>query len=215
MDTVHVCRVKADAFKGLLKVAAKEDVRYYLRGVYVDTANGCLVATNGTTMLLAKQEFDAKPAPFIIPSELITAALKHTKKSAPDVQVSLEVEGTQVRKVRLDACKGFEIANEIEGRYPEYRRIIPAAPSGKYAYFDPDLLAALKQGISLVRGTEGPMPVEVLPNGTGPAVVAGKTSEALGIAMPWKMTGDTNWCAEALVAFGFKPVAKADKKVAA
>lgn len=213
----HVFTVKADTLRGLLKVAATKDVRYYLCGVYVDPANGCLVATDGHAMLLAKQEFESKLAPFVIPSKLIKSVLKHTKISASAVLVSVtDVEGSQWRQIRLDACKGFEIGSEIEGRYPDYRRVVPEKLSGKDAHYDPLQFAVLQEGISLVRGQSSTQPVEIIRNGNGPAVVAGMSDEGFGILMPMRsLSDDGTYCHAALANLGFTSKGKSVNKAVA
>lgn len=211
-----VFTVKADTLRGLLKVAADKDTRFYLCGVYVDTEHGCLVATDGKAMLLAKQEFDAKPRPFVIPSKLIKSVLKYTKISAPNIHVSLaEVEGSSLRQIRMDACKGFEVAFEVDGRYPEYRRTVPLSPSGADAHYDAVQFAALQEGISLVRGKASNQPVEIIRNGTGPGVVAGMTDEALGLLMPMRSLSDGGQhVRQALTNFGFAPIRTKKTKAA-
>lgn len=215
-ESKFLCKVSANTLKGLLKVAGFHDTRYYLCGILFDTAHNALVATNGNALLLARVELDPLDAPFIVPRETIQAVLKLVKKSVPDVSVTLISEGTQLRQVRLDACKGFVIGVEIDGKYPDYRRIVPTQTSGEFAEFDSEIMSDVKTGLSLINGYEDSQFVAVSHNGRDPSVVSQSKTEGFGIIMSVKMPKAAEEYGPAVLkSFGFVAKAVVTKKAAA
>ena len=72
--------IPARSFAAALKCAAKNDVRFYLNGVYLDLPKGRIVGTNGHVMFVGKIEAATLPA-VIVPRDLIESALKSLKPS--------------------------------------------------------------------------------------------------------------------------------------
>ncbi len=103
--------------KAALQCSGKADVRYYLNGVFVE--GNRIVATNGERMMLARMinENDGIP-PIIIDYQLIEKAIKNAPKKS--ICIPLTYDET-TREYQL----GGVTFTGIDGRFPDYRRILP------------------------------------------------------------------------------------------
>ena len=182
--------------KALLAIAPKQDVRYYLNGIHVDTAKGRLVATDGKMMLLAKCEavMTADCPPTIIERDHMARAIKAAPKKAETIAVTLAHEAQNgadtVWTVTLDGIAG----KPTDGRYPEYERVIPTTTSGELAQFDLELLNTMNDAIRMVIGGHK-YSCALAHNGTAAAVMThGAITDVAGIVMPMRGEPD-NTCA--------------------
>lgn len=134
------CEIEIPAawLKGALLCAGKMDVRFYLNGVYLDFPAGNLVATDGHRMFCGRLPADAPRdvRPVIVPRELIERALKGVTVKALEreyfiVEVASGDGADTLRAVTLRTCGGVFTAQELDGRYPDYTRVIPREPNGQ------------------------------------------------------------------------------------
>lgn len=139
---------------------ASKDIRYYLVGVYVEVLalQTRLVATDGAAVG-ATCHVRTNEAPFdvIIPEATVDMALK-----MPAEFVQLE---------RDDAGRWYLAGipfTPVDGRFPDYRRIIPENWSGEAAHFDPNLLMRFVKAAKALKHKGVPI---VRNNGTTPALV--------------------------------------------
>lgn len=101
--------------KACLLVAAKNDVRYYFRGIKVD--QNSLTATDGSLMIIIDHNIEIHSEDFhefIICRDDLTSKLKMFNKKSP---------------LKLSYVNGEAFLNEyklklIEGRYPNTKRVI-------------------------------------------------------------------------------------------
>ena len=138
-----------------------EDVRYYLNGLYLETGtNGArLVGCDGHQLAVAKLEGEYQESSIILPNSLV-AAVK-SKAKAPQA-VTLEfteghqqyvkkgnVEGIFVpRDITLTFGELTTTAKELDGKFPEYRRVVPSEVDGMTAQFDPRLINRIDKACS-------------------------------------------------------------------
>lgn len=113
--------------QSLALMTPKNDVRVYLNAIYI--ANGRAVVTNGHYLLLVRiPEFEGEDNCYIMPEW---------------------VKGIKTDKVEIETIDNWTIVNGItypkydQGRYPDYRRVIPEKTSGEPAQFDMQYLAML------------------------------------------------------------------------
>jgi len=108
--------VRAAAFRGAHECKAKDDVRYYLNGVMLDT-DGMVVATDGSVMFKARGGFNTD-SPIII-----NVAYKIPAKTTEcRFRILNKEEGI------LDCLQGVEVIKKlhfsiINGKYPDYNKI--------------------------------------------------------------------------------------------
>ena len=74
----------------------------------------------------------------------------------------------------------------IDGKFPDYRRIIPASTSGEVAQYQPDYISGFGDICKLLGGQYGPY---INYNGPSAAVVSNLPG-AFGLLMPMRMDGD-------------------------
>jgi DNA polymerase-3 subunit beta len=97
-----------EQLQALLMFAAKNDVRFYLKGIYSDPS-GYLVATDGHRILYIKT---GEPGlDVIIPREAAEAAVKMAKKGQ-----EIPLTKTSIGPITY---------TPVDGRYPDWRRVIP------------------------------------------------------------------------------------------
>lgn len=155
--------INTDIFAAASLFRGVEDIRYYLNGLYLETGafGARLVGCDGHQLAVAKLEGCYPNATIIIPGSLV-AAVK-TKAKGPQHVVLEFKEGTQSYK-KSGADKGAFIARditltfgeltttakELDGKYPEYRRVVPAEVDGTIAQFDPKLVNRIDKACSIL-----------------------------------------------------------------
>jgi len=185
-----------------LKAAARfaadsKDRRLSLHGVLVEAspAGVRLVATDGHVLLVARAagEPDTDTWTGIIPSDVIKAALAWKgSKTLPIILIPGEPA------CRLTRATGEALAFvRAPGPFPDYRRVVPKAPDGAAAFYDPDLLARFKRAAEDLGSNLGLF--GLLPGGDGSGLVY-LTDDAMGVIMPMRSggwgDGDCLWAAD-------------------
>jgi len=133
------------ALKAVSRFAAKQDIRYYLQGVLVESSptETRIVGCDGHT--LAVHRADAKGDnegswTGIVPLPTVTALLKMkaTHKTLRDAPITLSVqESGEIRADWIDQSINFRT---IDGKFPEYQRVIPAKLDNTPAWYQPEYL---------------------------------------------------------------------------
>lgn len=138
-----------------------DDIRY--NGLYLETdANGArLVGCDGHQLAVTKIEGEFPAASIIIHGSL--ADTVKSKAKAPQF-VTLEfTEGNQ-RFEDQDDAKGVFVprditltfgettttAKELDGKFPDYRRVVPSATDGIVAQYDPRLVNRIDKACSML-----------------------------------------------------------------
>lgn len=116
-------------FKFALLGAAKNDVRYFLNGILIDqreTGETVIVATDGHRMNHLKliTPLDLPYGQYILPREFIEMVLKSLSVKVKD-DYSLEFEADEHGNFTISGNGGRWETRVIEGRYPDYQRVIP------------------------------------------------------------------------------------------
>lgn len=180
---IDVRKLKAAAI-----AAGVEETRYYLQGVYIEPMRDDirLTGTNGHVLICARQDYHdgdglaTRPAPFIMPSDLI-AKVKLAKKHGADAFANVTFDAsTQQITIEFDGASYG--AKAVDGTYPNYRAVIPAeAPTpAAAAHYDSKYLAALDKAAALL----GAPRAVIAQAGEGPALVSLGTPDAFGVLMP-------------------------------
>lgn len=148
-----VATVKAGVFAAVQSFAAKTDIRYYLKGILLDTGpdGAFLVATDGHAMAVAR--IDA--APHDVDQFLIPGNLSIKKR---DKVVIERVPGVRMLRV------GGHVVEPAEGEYPDWRRVIKNDPDGGAAFFDPKYAALVDSAARMICSK---FPKMIRPGGTG------------------------------------------------
>lgn len=131
IDAKQAFSVDAEALKHVLDKThfsmAQQDVRYYLNGLLLETDGACLrgVATDGHRLALAEVDLDAPTAQndqHIVPRK---GVLELSRLLGDEGKVELVLGKSHIR-VTVD---GLQMTSKlIDGRFPDYTRVIPTSP---------------------------------------------------------------------------------------
>ena len=149
-STIMQVSIQIKSIKALLHFAAKKDIRYYLQGVQIEQCETgtFAVATNGHFLAVARIDTQAQvPASVIVGSDHLSAAIKGNKLDF----ITLDVDGT---KVTIKTGASEVTVQAVDGRYPDWRRVIRAPQSGEQAYFDPDYSATVQKAAREYHGNK-------------------------------------------------------------
>ena len=151
-DQVQGLTLPQREFRGLLKSAefamAQQDIRYYLNGMLLVIDKGSLqaVATDGHRLSWASiaVEGDYQRQEVILPRKTVLELSKLLADS--DDPLTLDILANQVR---------FRFANielvskVVDGKFPDYNRVIPTTNSKRIAFSRTELLGALQRAAIL------------------------------------------------------------------
>ena len=183
--------------RGLVLIAAKGDVRYYLNGALIDFAKRRAVATDGTVLLATKaapvSEADEPGDKSVILDRDTLEAISKGGKVTDDV-VILPAEDGKVQLIRTGSIQLAITATPIDGRFPEYERIIPHTVSGDLGNYNPLLVARVDKALRLAcDATKSGSIAHIGHNGTAsaPVFLPGFCKQALAIVMPFRASDHT------------------------
>jgi len=144
--------VDCEAFRRLLDKTqfsmAQQDVRYYLNGLLLETAGKTLraVATDGHRLALAEFELAdaaAQAVQVIVPRKGVLELLRLVEG---DGTVSVTIG---VNQIRVEAGALRLASKLIDGRFPDYERVVPEAPTNVVMANRVELRAGLQRAAIL------------------------------------------------------------------
>jgi hypothetical protein len=129
--------------KALMLFAGKGDVRFYLNSLHIEqSATGTVaVATNGHAIAIARIDSEAyEPASCTINRQYIdTIKTKYAVTFAQnDATVSITTENGTITMPLVD------------GRFPDWRRVVSAKQTGEQTYFHPDNVALVDKAGQII-----------------------------------------------------------------
>nr|WP_313036538.1 DNA polymerase III subunit beta [Achromobacter ruhlandii] len=193
------------ALKAALRIAAKQDIRYYLNGINVeaDATSTRLIATDGHRMLILHRDADNcldGPVSFIIPREIARQVAAGTGKGLAHVAIDLCPEGSgtwSIPLLHLGTSTRLTF-NEVPGKFPNWRGIVPKTVSGEAAQLSPAYLADM----SAAAADLGSRFTNVAHNGQGPALIRPESQIAeqfIGLVMPMQHKKAPAWAPPAWI----------------
>jgi DNA polymerase-3 subunit beta len=171
--------------KALLICAAKQDIRYYLKGVLVDAraSDVTLVTTDGHRLLAYPVAVDAiealAPGQYIIPREALEA-VKPAKAGRVTLPITIEIDTAKGLENKITGATSV-VTPLIDGKFPDWRRVLPKTVSGEPAQYQAEYLGDFGRIADLL-GTKYP---HIHHNGSSAAIV-GNLGAALGVLMPMR-----------------------------
>jgi len=193
--TNRTFEVPVTALTAALTHAAKDDIRYYLNGVYLDAESGRIVATDGHRLLVIPCDAvrDGKLG-VILPRDAVDFVLTTYRKmnkrdrvccaavvvtAGPDFELTVRFATGQSY-----GCKA------IDGRFPDYGRIIPRELDGTPGSYNPEYILAASDALASLTGSNHP--ARVFQNGPDkPCIVQHVNGPALAVVMPMRMQDQT------------------------
>lgn len=206
MATIHIQR---NTLKAASHFMAKQDIRYYLNGVLIESSptETRVCATDGHALLLRQEDRkddNAGNASFIMPAETVAAILKWKAphKTAADMPVIITVPDDPKAEHRAEWCGQIVIFRPVDGKFPDYARVVPRTLSGEAAHYNPELLIKCqKAAIDLNTSKAGFF--AFTQNGDG-AAIATFGAQAFAIVMPMRgdkaLAADTSWALKPVAA---------------
>jgi DNA polymerase-3 subunit beta len=133
-------------FERVAFAAAKKDPRAYCCGVCLHAVGNRLaaIASDGKTIarVVLEVPLSADAASIIVPNEAIERIIKLVKKLPADTAVSL----AWTERIIEVVTAGFTLASRlVDGTFPAYERVIPAASTNSVVVTRADLKAALER----------------------------------------------------------------------
>lgn len=173
-----------------LVLAAKQDIRYYLNGVYVELGEKetIYVATDGHRMLIIRDDRSKveaqKPGFMIVPREAIEMALRE-KHAKPVVGIELRYDDEHT--ANLEGRLGRVFFKPIEGKYPNWRTVVPKEITHERGVYQVRYVLDFHKAAQAAFGRDHYTVPDVFQNGNGAGVVLVKhRPEFLGILMPMR-----------------------------
>ena len=163
--------------KAISRFCADGDIRYYLNGVKVESAPSetRLIATDGHILGCQRQTIGAdeneERGDFIIPLDTVKTILrwKAPSKVYQDIPVIFTTESpTQIRAQWHDNIVVF---SPVEGKFPDYHRVIPSQLDQGQHLYSPDLIAKLASACNDINGKSKVMSYSFGFNGAGLALI--------------------------------------------
>jgi len=180
--------IKQSQLKAMLNLAAKQDIRYYLNGVFVEFNQQTtrLVATCGHKMGLLNHpsEDNQGAGSLIIPREVIEN-LPKTGKFDPELTIT-KFDGNATGWTIVIPGGTQIVFQQIEGNFPDYRRVCNFKTSGEAASFNYEYMVQFLK-VQHALGGSKTCTVNLYQNGTSGALVtlAGVDNFA-GVIMPMR-----------------------------
>jgi len=200
--------IHRNALKAVSLFAGQKDIRYYLNGVLVECTplQTRLIATDGHACGIhradAKDE-NTGSAELIVPNEIVAQLLKlKCGKSLADV-VTLTVPDDITEKRDQECRAEFQgvtfVFKPTDGKFPDYRRIVPSELSGEVAQFQAEFLMRCSKA-SIALGSKKGL-FQLAHNGQG-AALASIDANMVVIIMPFRgeapKAEDAAWAKTAL-----------------
>jgi DNA polymerase-3 subunit beta len=150
--------INTDVFAAASVFLGVDDIRYYLNGLYLETGeNGArLVGSDGHQLAVAKLEGSFPTSSIIIPGSLV-AAVKAKAKGPEKVTLAFN-QGSQkykkgvfeAREITLTFGELTTTAKELDGKFPDYRRVVPSEVDGITSQFDPKLISRIEKACTVL-----------------------------------------------------------------
>jgi DNA polymerase-3 subunit beta len=169
-------------------IAPKSDIRAYLNGVLVEvTENGRFyVATDGHKLVVireSRQETDAI-GQWIIPRDVILNI--KLQKAGRTVLEFAELE-TDGAKAKIDYCGTGTVFSFVDGKFPDWRRVIPSKTSGEIAQFNPDYLVSIRDCAAATVGIGRYEGLSILHNGGNASLYQCNDHTFIAVIMPLRI----------------------------
>jgi len=163
-----------NSLKAMSLLASKQDIRYYLNGVLVESNKSYtrMVATDGTLLgiyQISETAHDDQPFSIIVPNEIIA------KLDKRDNFLSCENGKWSIDGMAF---------TPVEGTFPDYMRVMPSKPAtGEPAQFNHELITRFAKCSRLLVGSKYPV---IAHNGGSSALVDIGLDRFVGVVMPMR-----------------------------
>lgn len=181
--------------KAVSYAMAKNDIRYYLNGVLVES-NGQeirLVATDGHRLhaVVAECPVASEWLSFIMPADMVKKCIT-TKGPRGTVNPAIHVQ-YDAGKISAKLPDGSEIVQfAVDGKFPDYTRVIPLADAEPaLSVFNPEYVADAVAGYKDFMELKGKTPpsIGIRPHGASAGVLSANGFTAIVMSMRGEISG--------------------------
>lgn len=193
--------VAANYIAALKIFAAQKDTRYYLNGICLEIGakETRMIATDGHRLgcfrIASEQEHIIEPLTDVIIHNDLIKPIK-AKGGPVTITIGDVIEGKDADGYVIKYRRPVSLAQDgvawsgetIEGKFPQWRRVIPEITSGEVAQFNANYVGDIGKAWSCLHpGNKGRFPAShIAHNGTGGALVSFDSDDFIGVIMPCK-----------------------------
>ncbi|RZS80633.1 hypothetical protein [Pigmentiphaga kullae] len=180
--------------KAAAYAAAKSDIRWYLQGVYIEaTADQTIaVATNGHFMVAVRDQAKnevSEPTSLILPAKIVAALSKPVVAGRWDHAHRLQRVGGNKWSCELPGwgCGLSATFSQVDGKYPDWRRVIPSSMSGEPGVFNQQYVHLIHEAAKAFTNSKQTNVIVMADGPVKGAVVRADTArigDFIGIVMP-------------------------------
>jgi DNA polymerase III sliding clamp (beta) subunit (PCNA family) len=176
-------RINTKVVRAIRHLAAKNDVRSYLNGVYVEFQRDktIYVASNGKALGKYTDHVDNMSEFSIIIPEYVAKQLKNPGDVMYD-RITFNPDTSVARVFGHEAGQDFGFI-KIDCEYTDFSKVIPSSTSGETAQFDVNLLSLFAK-VNKGLGAKKPGCIRINHNGNAAALVDLSDSAFIGAVMP-------------------------------
>jgi len=163
-----------NSLKAMSVLASKQDIRYYLNGVLIESNKSYtrMVATDGTLLgiyQITETAHNDEEFSIIVPNEIIA------KLDKRDNFLSCENGKWSIDGMAF---------TPVDGKFPDYMRVMPSKPAtGESAQFNHELITRFAKCSKLLNGSKNPV---IAHNGGSSALVDLGLDRFVGVVMPMR-----------------------------
>ena len=169
-------------------IAPKTEIRYYLVGVQLEVtdAGRFYVATDGHKLVAireARQEGDVN-GDYLIPRDVILGVKIQKAGRNPVEYAEFELSDG---KPSITYCGTETRFNLVDGKFPDWRRVVPTKVSGEIAQFNPDYLVEIRDCAAATIGIGKYSGLCLLHNGNSASLYQADSTDFIGVIMPLRI----------------------------
>jgi DNA polymerase-3 subunit beta len=169
-------------------IAPKTEIRYYLVGVQLEVtdAGRFYVATDGHKLVAireARQEGDVN-GDYLIPRDVILGVKIQKAGRKPVEFAEFELSDG---KPSITYCGTETRFNLVDGKFPDWRRVVPTKVSGEIAQFNPDYLVEIRDCAAATIGIGKYSGLCLLHNGNSASLYQADSTDFIGVIMPLRI----------------------------
>ena len=177
--------VNMQALCALVHLSSKQDIRWYLNGVCVEfrETETVYIATDGHVLgRYIDPQRNETPASVIVPRDVIERIKLH--KADHSAVLHVEDDGKRARLVYAAQIVNVGFA-PLDGKFPDWRPVVPSETSGEAGHFDVELLGKFVKVNKVFGKPFNPGVFRLRQNGpAGAALVELVNTKFLGVIMP-------------------------------
>ncbi len=198
---MHQVEINSTTFSAVAMFRAKNDIRYYLNSVLLETGpkGAFLVATDGAAVAVARVSTAVLPEMQLLISADMSALLSKAKNAVYVVTLPEQTgkyDEQAKRKISIETLANTGastmVLEEAEGIFPDWRRVTKHEYNGKPAFYSPHLISRVDDAARVIKNTKKGSPAApIRPGGDGCGFATlDQFGEVCAWVMPMRLTAE-------------------------